>query len=202
MGKTRVHLLAKELGIETKDLIAQLDKLGIRGRKAQSSLEDDEVTRLRAALALQEKPQIHIGEEKVVADRVVTAESENLGEIQARETVVERRVRANVIRRRTSRVEVVPQAGEKAEAEGEARAGKTPGPGKEKSGGPNGPGREIARGTGGENQNPERAGRRDGGGFQKRPAQRRGDDSESRASAPTGAERSLPQARHRRKARA
>ncbi|HSE85968.1 MAG TPA: translation initiation factor IF-2 [Candidatus Binatia bacterium] len=117
MGKTRVHLLAKELGIETKDLIAQLDKLGIRGRKAQSSLEDDEVTRLRAALAGQEKPQVHVGEEKVVADRVVTAEDENLGEIQARETVVERRVRANVIRRRTSRVEVVSQTAERLEVE-------------------------------------------------------------------------------------
>src|SRR5262245_14393949 len=117
MGKTRDHLLAKELGIETKDLIAQLDKLGIRGRKAQSSLEDDEVTRLRAALAGQEKPQVHVGEEKVVADRVVTSEDQNLGEIQARETVVERRVRANVIRRRTSRVEVVSQAGEKPDAE-------------------------------------------------------------------------------------
>ncbi|HET8916749.1 MAG TPA: translation initiation factor IF-2 N-terminal domain-containing protein, partial [Candidatus Binatia bacterium] len=117
MGKTRVHLLAKELGIETKDLITQLDKLGIRGRKAQSALEDDEVTRIRAALAGQDKPQVHVGEEKVVADRVVTAEDENLGEIQARETVVERRVRANVIRRRTSRVEVVSQAGEKPDAE-------------------------------------------------------------------------------------
>jgi translation initiation factor IF-2 len=42
----------------------------------------------------------------VVADRVVTAGDENLGEVQARETIVERRVRANVIRRRTSRVEV------------------------------------------------------------------------------------------------
>ena len=59
MGKTRVHLLAKELGIETKDLIAQLDRLGMRGRKAQSALEDDEVARVRAALAAQEKPQIH-----------------------------------------------------------------------------------------------------------------------------------------------
>ncbi len=38
MGKTRVHLLAKELEIETKDLIVQLDRLGIRGRKAQSAL--------------------------------------------------------------------------------------------------------------------------------------------------------------------
>jgi translation initiation factor IF-2 len=110
MGKTRVHLLAKELGIETKDLIAQLDKLGMRGRKAQSSMEDDEVARLRSALAALEKPQVHVGEEKVVADRVVTAGDENLGEVQARETIVERRVRANVIRRRTSRVEVPQEA--------------------------------------------------------------------------------------------
>ena len=106
MGKTRVHLLAKEFGIETKELLAQLDKLGMRGRKAQSALEEDEVVRIRAALAAQEKPQVHVGEEKVVADRVVKAEDEGVGEVQARETIVERRVRANVIRRRTSRTEV------------------------------------------------------------------------------------------------
>ena len=108
MGKTRVHLLAKDLGIETKDLIAQLDKMGMRGRKAQSALEDDEVTRVRAAFAALEKPQVHVGEEKVVADRVVKAEEEGQSGIESRETVVERRVRANVIRRRTSRVEVAP----------------------------------------------------------------------------------------------
>src|SRR5512141_77252 len=107
MGKMRVHLLAKELGIETKDLIAQLDKLGMRGRKAQSAMEDDEVARVRAALAAQEKPQVHVGEEKVIA-RVVKTEEEGQGSIEARETVVERRVRTNVIRRRTSRVEVAP----------------------------------------------------------------------------------------------
>ena len=119
MGKTRVHLLAKELGVETKDLIAQLDRLGIRGRKAQSSLEDDEVVRLRAAFSAQEKPHVHVGEEKVVADRVVTAEDESLGEIHARETIVERRVRANVIRRRTSRVEVPNEIGDKTETQPE-----------------------------------------------------------------------------------
>ena len=112
MGKMRVHLLAKELEMETKDLVAQLERLGIRGRKAQSSLEDEEVTRVRAALAAQEKPHVHVGEEKVVADRVVTADDQSLGEIQARETIVERRVRANVIRRRTSRVEVPTEAHE------------------------------------------------------------------------------------------
>jgi translation initiation factor IF-2 len=110
MGKTRVHLLAKELGIETKDLIAQLDKLGMRGRKAQSAMEDDEVARVRAALFAQEKPQVHVGEEKVIA-RVVKTEEEGQGSIESRETVVERRVRTNVIRRRTSRVEVAPPEG-------------------------------------------------------------------------------------------
>jgi translation initiation factor IF-2 len=108
MGKTRVHLLAKELGIETKDLIVQLDRLGIRGRKAQSALEDDEVARVRAALAAQEKPQVHVGEEKIVADRMVKTEDEGQRGTEAHETIVERRVRANVIRRRVNRVEVAP----------------------------------------------------------------------------------------------
>jgi len=109
MGKTRVHLLAKDLGIETKDLIAQLEKMGMRGRKSQSALEDDEVVRIRAALTALEKPQVHVGEEKIVADRMVKGEEEE-GQVgvEAHETVVERRVRTNVIRRRTSRVEVAP----------------------------------------------------------------------------------------------
>jgi len=108
MGKTRVHLLAKELGIETKDLIAQLDRLGLRGRKAQSALEDDEVNRVRSALAAQERPQVHVGEEKIVADRMVKTEDETHRSAEARETVVERRVRANVIRRRVNRTEIAP----------------------------------------------------------------------------------------------
>jgi len=113
MGKTRVHLLAKELGVETKDLIVQLDRLGIRGRKAQSALEDEEVARVRAALAAQEKPQVHVGEEKIVADRMVKTDDEGQRGTEAHETVVERRVRANVIRRRVNRVEVAPtEAGE------------------------------------------------------------------------------------------
>jgi translation initiation factor IF-2 len=103
---TRVHQLAKDIGIEPKDLIAHLEKLGISGKRAQSSLEDEEVSRLKAALALTAKPQVVVGEEKVVADRMVRTEDQTLGEIEAREKVVERRVRANVIRRRMSRSEV------------------------------------------------------------------------------------------------
>ena len=114
--------------METKELIAQLDKLGMRGRKAQSALEEDEVVRIRAALAAQEKPQVHVGEEKVVADRVVKAEDEGLGEVQARETVVERRVRANVIRRRTSRTAVAQPQPSPVRAETGEAPPETPGP--------------------------------------------------------------------------
>ena len=109
MAKTRVHLLAKELGLDLKDLVAHLEKLGIKGKKSQSALEDEEVVRVKAALAAPAKPQVVVGQEKVVADRVVTTEDQSIGEIQAHEKIVERRVRANVIRRRTSRTEVVSQ---------------------------------------------------------------------------------------------
>src|ERR1051325_7382809 len=102
MAKTRVSVLAKELGLELKDFTAHLDKLGIRGKKSQSTLEDDEVARVKAALAAPARPQVVVGEEKVVADRMVTTEDQ-----QAHERIVERRVRANVIRRRTNRTEVV-----------------------------------------------------------------------------------------------
>ncbi|HEX2385327.1 MAG TPA: translation initiation factor IF-2 N-terminal domain-containing protein, partial [Candidatus Binatia bacterium] len=104
MAKTRVSVLAKDLGLDLKDLSMHLDKLGIRGKKSQSTLEDDEVARVKAALAAPARPQVVVGEEKVVADRVVTTEDQ-----QAHEQVVERRVRANVIRRRTNRTEVLTQ---------------------------------------------------------------------------------------------
>src|SRR3954469_18886363 len=110
MAKTKVTALAKELGIELKDLTVHLEKLGIRGKKSQSTLEDDEVVRVKAALAAPLRPQVVVGEEKVVADRVVNTE-----ELSAHEQVVERRVRANVIRRRTNRTEVVSQTPPKAE---------------------------------------------------------------------------------------
>jgi translation initiation factor IF-2 len=120
MVKTRVHLLAKELGIEVKDFIVHLEKLGIKGKKSQNTLEDEEVTRIKAALAAPAKPHIVVGEEKIVADRVVTTADESVGEVQAHEKVVERRVRTNVIRRRTSRTEVVaPTQSSRSEAAAE-----------------------------------------------------------------------------------
>ncbi len=109
MSKIRVHQLAKELRMEPKELIARFEKMGVRGKRAQSSLDGPEEASIRSAFSVAEKTQVQVGQEKVTADRIVTGRDEILGEIQAREKVVERRVRANVIRRRTSRIEIIPQ---------------------------------------------------------------------------------------------
>jgi len=95
MSRKRVHELAKEYGIEAKALLERLEKLGIRGKRSQSALTDEEINRVKAELAPDEKPSIAVGDERVVQ------ESEG-------QTIVERRVRSNVIRRRTTRTEALP----------------------------------------------------------------------------------------------
>ena len=97
MSKARVHQIAKEYGIEPKDLIARLEKIRIRGKKVQSSLEDSEVEAIRAAISAAAPPKVTVGEEKVIVDRVITAEDQNLGEIQAHEKVVERLLRSEIV---------------------------------------------------------------------------------------------------------
>ena len=85
----RVYELAKELDIETKDLVARLEKLGITGKRSQSSLTEDEIERVTSAIAAEEKPGLMIGQERVVTG-------------VAGERLVECRVGTNVIRRRAS----------------------------------------------------------------------------------------------------
>src|ERR1043166_4330867 len=100
----RIHELAKDWGVSPKDVMASLERIGIRGKRSQSSLSDDEVQRVREALGLVPRPAVSLGAERVVSERVVT-EREAGGEqiVTAREQTTETRLRANVIRRRTAR---------------------------------------------------------------------------------------------------
>jgi translation initiation factor IF-2 len=107
IGKKRIHELAKEWDLPAKDVLAKIERLGIRNKKSQSSLTDDQIARVREALGLRDKASVTIGAERVVAERMVTerdASEEHL--VTAREQVVENRVGTNLIRRRTKRVEV------------------------------------------------------------------------------------------------
>src|SRR5437773_1215994 len=100
----RIHELAREWGVQPKDLLATLEKVGIRGKRSQSSLADDEVQRVHDGLGLGARPRVVVGTERVVAERVVTerdAGGDHL--VTAREQTTETRLRPNVIRRRTAR---------------------------------------------------------------------------------------------------
>ena len=46
----RVHELAKELGVASKDILAALDEMGLGGRTASSAVPEEAVPRLRARL--------------------------------------------------------------------------------------------------------------------------------------------------------
>jgi translation initiation factor IF-2 len=58
MAKKRVHELAKELGLENKDLIAHLERLGITVKSHASTLEDSEVERVKEDLQATSPRQI------------------------------------------------------------------------------------------------------------------------------------------------
>jgi translation initiation factor IF-2 len=97
MARTRVHELAKEWGIDTKDLVAGLEKIGIRGKRSPSALTEEEVQQIRAELRLDAKPSVNVGEERVLTS--------DLGQ-----EVVELRVGAKVIRRRAAASPPPPEA--------------------------------------------------------------------------------------------
>ena len=50
MSKRRVYELAKELGIDSKDLISRLEKFGIAVKSHSSTLEDADVEKIQKEL--------------------------------------------------------------------------------------------------------------------------------------------------------
>ncbi len=92
--KTRSEV-AKELGIERKDLASHLEKQGRGKVTIKTTLTDEEVERAKESLGLGPKPQVRIGEERVVAESVL---SEGGG--TPRERVTELRTTGTLIRRR------------------------------------------------------------------------------------------------------
>jgi len=91
----RVHELAREWNLTTKDLTAGLDRIGVRGKKSQSSLTDDEVERLAIEVGRAPRPNVNVGGERLVD--------------VSGQTLVERRVGTNVIRRRSTVVQPVEE---------------------------------------------------------------------------------------------
>ncbi|MDP3097998.1 MAG: translation initiation factor IF-2 [Syntrophales bacterium] len=93
MSKKRVYELAKDLGLENRELISRLEKIGIAVKSHSSTLEDGDLERIHAELLAPE----------------------------ARE-VVEKRIKSTVIRRRAVRMPVEETKPEELAAEPETEA--------------------------------------------------------------------------------
>ncbi len=107
MSRKRIHELAKEWGVETRQVLAHLEAQDVFGKKAQSTLTDSEAENVQKSILPDQSPSIVLGEEKVIAERVVTdLDKQKAHVITAREEIRENRIRPNVIRRR-KRVEVL-----------------------------------------------------------------------------------------------
>src|SRR5438477_7896521 len=105
MTRKRIHELAKDWGVDTRQVLTRLEEQGIHGKKAQSTLTDHETALVRPGAVSQAAPSLVLGEEKLVHERVATEmdqKSDHL--VTAREEVRERRISNAVIRRRTTRV--------------------------------------------------------------------------------------------------
>ncbi|MEO2167043.1 MAG: translation initiation factor IF-2 N-terminal domain-containing protein, partial [bacterium] len=101
----RIHQLAKEWNLQSKELIASLDTLGITGKRSQSSLQEGEIERLAETMGRGPSIEPTVGTERIVGEKLVI-ERDAQGEVTSRESTIESRVRPNVIRRRRRRVEV------------------------------------------------------------------------------------------------
>ena len=107
MSRKRIHELAKEWGVGTRQVLTQLEAQGIHRKKAQSMLSEQEAAAVHQAIQPPAAPALVLGEEKVVAERVVTElDQQREHVVTAREEIRENRIRPNVIRRR-KRVEVL-----------------------------------------------------------------------------------------------
>ncbi len=100
MSKKRVYELAKEMGLENRELISRLEKIGIAVKSHSSSLEDGDMERIKVELLSPEPREM-----------------------------VEKRIKSTVIRRRASRLPVEESSPKEAAApqiEEEPPAGETP----------------------------------------------------------------------------
>ena len=81
MSKKRVYELAKELGLENKELIARLEKIGIAVRSHSSTLDDADLEQLAAIPGVGEKTAAMWLEEavKMINQETGTGETVNSG---------------------------------------------------------------------------------------------------------------------------
>ncbi len=92
MGKLKVHELAKELGLESKQLIAKAKEVGIEVTSHLSSLEEEQVSKIREIFGKQEnkgvKTQKNMEQEKNKEKKEKTTKKDATPVIIRREVIL------------------------------------------------------------------------------------------------------------------
>ncbi|HET57850.1 MAG TPA: translation initiation factor IF-2, partial [Deltaproteobacteria bacterium] len=119
MPKTRVYELARELAVDTKELIARLEKMGIAVKSHSSTLEEDDAARVRREFSLGEPDKV---EEKRVKPTVIRRRSvrEAVPEEQEQQPSVEAEKTEEA--EEAGRQESIPEPGKKEEPQPEKTA--------------------------------------------------------------------------------
>ena len=104
MANERIHKLAVEWGTTSKEIIERLDRMGIKGKKAQSGLTESEARRVRGEMGLDEVAE---PESPVTVERTVEVREPGVGDaVTAVDTITETRVKRGVVLRRTKRTSI------------------------------------------------------------------------------------------------
>ena len=94
----RIHQLATDWGVTSKEIIDRLERMGIRGKKAQSGLSDADAERVRGEMGLG-----GAAAEPVVVRRTVEVRDGGGDAVTAVDTITETHVKRGVLVRRTQR---------------------------------------------------------------------------------------------------
>jgi translation initiation factor IF-2 len=101
MANERIHKLAAEWGTTSKEIIERLERMGIKGKKAQSGLTESEARRVYDEMGLHGDSE---SDAPVVTHRTVEVRDSGVGDtITAVDTITETRVKRGVVLRRTKR---------------------------------------------------------------------------------------------------
>ena len=96
MGKMKVHELAKELKLSSKEFMEKLEEMGIEVKSHMSSLEEDEVEKIKKNLGKKSSKKSESKEVKKSAETESTAKKER------------KPISPVITRREVTRVETVP----------------------------------------------------------------------------------------------
>ena len=97
MARERIHKLAAEWGVESREIVERLEKMGIKGKKAQSVLTESEAKRVHDEMGLGD----------TAPKQTVRRTVQQHGNGGSAETVItETRIKPGVVLRRTKRTDV------------------------------------------------------------------------------------------------